>query len=337
MAEDARHALDTCVERHVSRGYARGVSRPDLNLLVALSVLLAEGSVAKAARRLQLSPSAMSRTLARLRASTGDPLLVRAGRALVATPRADELRERVGQLVDEGESLLRPATAPRPADIVRVFTLRTAEGFVESFGPALLRRVSKEAPRVRLRFLPRLDRDSGPLRDGAVDLETGVVGASTGPEMRAQRLFRDRFVGVVRARAAPAREGEGHALALRGGGARGGVAARARRAGGHGPAIARGLARDRPRRGRLRVGAGDGALDGLRRQRARATHGQPASGDAHVRAALRGAGDHRLDAVAPAARRRSRAPLAASLRARGLRLSHAGSPIATLLSLAKDA
>lgn len=200
MAEDARHALDTCVERHVSRGYARGVSRPDLNLLVALSVLLAEGSVAKAARRLQLSPSAMSRTLARLRASTGDPLLVRAGRALVATPRADELRERVGQLVDEGESLLRPATAPRPADIVRVFTLRTAEGFVESFGPALLRRVSKEAPRVRLRFLPRLDRDSGPLRDGAVDLETGVVGASTGPEMRAQRLFRDRFVGVVRAR-----------------------------------------------------------------------------------------------------------------------------------------
>ena len=101
------------------------MATPDLNLLVTLDVLLAEGSVAQAARRLRLSPSAMSRTLARLRESTGDPLLVRAGRALVATPRATELRERVGQLVQEGESVLRPATETRPADIDRTFTLRT--------------------------------------------------------------------------------------------------------------------------------------------------------------------------------------------------------------------
>ena len=53
---------------------------PDLNLLAALDVLLSEGSVARAAERLRLSPSAMSRTLARLREATGDPLLVRAGR-----------------------------------------------------------------------------------------------------------------------------------------------------------------------------------------------------------------------------------------------------------------
>lgn len=173
--------------------------RPDLNLLVALDVLLAEHSVAAAARRLQLSPSAMSRTLARLRASTGDPLLVRAGRALVATPRAHELRDRVGQLVHDGEAVLRPAAAPQPADLVRTFTLRTGEGFVETFGPALLRRVHDEAPRVRLRFVPKLGRDSAPLRDGAVDLETGVVGKATGPEVRAQTLFRDHFIGVVRA------------------------------------------------------------------------------------------------------------------------------------------
>jgi len=60
---------------------------PDFNLLLALDVLLAEGSVAGAARRLGLSPSAMSRALARLREVTGDPLLVRAGRGLVPTPR----------------------------------------------------------------------------------------------------------------------------------------------------------------------------------------------------------------------------------------------------------
>jgi DNA-binding transcriptional LysR family regulator len=201
MAEDARHALHTCVERQVPLGYVRSVPRPDLNLLVALDVLLAEESVAAAARQLQLSPSAMSRTLARLRASTGDPLLVRAGRALVATPRAKELRDRVGHLVQEGESVLRPPveTEAQPAGIARAFTLRTGEGFVESFGPALLRRVGEEAPRVRLRFLPKLGRDSGLLREGAVDLETGVVGKATGPEVRAQALFRDRFIGVVRA------------------------------------------------------------------------------------------------------------------------------------------
>jgi DNA-binding transcriptional LysR family regulator len=85
------------------------MARPDFNLLVALDVLLAEGNVSRAARRLRLSPSAMSRTLARLRETTGDPLLVRAGRGLVPTPRAHELRERVGQLVEESEAVLRPS------------------------------------------------------------------------------------------------------------------------------------------------------------------------------------------------------------------------------------
>src|SRR5262249_25837987 len=60
-------------------------------------------------------------------------------------------------------------------------------------------RVGRDAPGVRLRFVPKPDKDSTPLRDGAVDLETGVVGKTTGPEVRAQRLFRDRFIGVVRA------------------------------------------------------------------------------------------------------------------------------------------
>src|ERR1700712_3351038 len=108
----------------------------DMNLLTALDVLLAEGSVTGAARTLGLSPSAMSRTLARLRATTGDPLLVRAGRSLVPTPRAVELRERVGQLVQEARAVLRPATALDLQQLVRTFTLRTSEGFVENFGPA---------------------------------------------------------------------------------------------------------------------------------------------------------------------------------------------------------
>jgi len=183
------------------------MARPDLNLLFTLDVLLAEGSVARAARRLRLSPSAMSRALARLREATGDPLLVRAGRGLVPSPRAIELREQVNQLVHDAEAALRPANKLDLGQLERTFTLRASEGFVENFGPALLARVCEEAPGVRLRFLHKLDKDSGPLRDGSVDLETGVVDKTTGPEVRAQALFRDRYVGVVRT-GHPLSEGE---------------------------------------------------------------------------------------------------------------------------------
>lgn len=174
------------------------MSTPDLNLLIPLDALLAEGSVARAARRLRLSPSAMSRTLARLRAATGDPLLVRAGRSLVPTPRALELREQVARIVEDARGTLRPAVALDLARLERIFTLRTSDGFAECFGGELVSHVASHAPRVRLRFVAKGDKESAPLRDGAVDLETGVVEETTGPEFRAQGLFRDRFVGVVR-------------------------------------------------------------------------------------------------------------------------------------------
>lgn len=179
------------------------MSTPDFNLLITLDAVLAEGSVARAARRLRLSPSAMSRALARLRETTGDPLLVRAGRGLVPTPRAIELRERVSQLVQDAEAVLRPAEKIDLKQLIRTFTLRAREGFVENFGAELIARAGAEAPGVRLCFVQKSDKESASLRDGGVDLETGVVGKTTGPEIRAQALFRDRFVGVVR---------NGHAL-----------------------------------------------------------------------------------------------------------------------------
>ncbi|HCT07106.1 MAG TPA: LysR family transcriptional regulator [Pseudomonas sp.] len=171
---------------------------PDLNLLITLDVLLAEGSVARAAERLRLSPSAMSRALARLRETTGDPLLVRAGRGLVPTPRAVALREQVSRLVQEAQGVLRPAESLDMARVERTFTLRTSEEFVENFGPALLARIAREAPGVRLRFVTKTDKDTALLRDGSVDLETGVVDASANPEVLTQALFRDRLIGVVR-------------------------------------------------------------------------------------------------------------------------------------------
>lgn len=173
------------------------MTSPDLNLLFALDILLTEGSVARAASRLRLSPSAMSRTLARLREATGDPLLVRAGRGLVATPRAEELRQQVGRVVQDAEALLRPATLLDLPSLDGVFTLRTNESFVEEFAPRLVARIQADAPGVRLRFAPKSDRDVMSLRDAAIDLDIGVAG-ETGPEVRIQALLRDRFIGAVR-------------------------------------------------------------------------------------------------------------------------------------------
>lgn len=178
--------------------YHPGVEDVDLNLLVALDVLLAEGSVTAAARRLGLSTSAMSRTLTRLRAATGDQLLVRAGRGLVPTSHAAALRDRVRELTRDAQAVLRPFTAAAHlASLDRTFTLRASEGFLEGFSVPLLAAVAAAAPRVHLRFAPRPDKDARPLREGLVDLEIGLLEV-TAPEMRTRLLFRDELVGVAR-------------------------------------------------------------------------------------------------------------------------------------------
>lgn len=170
----------------------------DLNLLVALDVLLAEGSVTAAARRLGLSTSAMSRTLTRLRSATGDPLLVRAGRGLVPTPRAAELRDRVHELTRDVRAVLRPhITKVDVAALERTFTIRVSEAFLEFLSGSVITAVTRAAPHVRLRFAPKPDKDVQPLREGLVDLEIGLLGTSA-PEIRTQFLFYDKLVGVAR-------------------------------------------------------------------------------------------------------------------------------------------
>ncbi|MCR1768384.1 LysR family transcriptional regulator [Burkholderia glumae] len=171
---------------------------PDLNLLIVLDALLSENSVARAAKALGLSSSALSRSLARLRATTGDQLLVRAGRDLVPTPRALELRAQVRALVDGAHAVLCPCNSADLGELERTFSIRANEGFVDTFGAELIALVTATAPNVRLRFAPKPDKNVEALRTGAVDLEVGVVG-HTGPELRVQALFRDRFIGVVRA------------------------------------------------------------------------------------------------------------------------------------------
>lgn len=171
----------------------------DLNLLTALEALLSERSVTGAARRLGLSVSATSRTLTRLREVTGDRLLLQAGRQLVLTPHAEQLSRRVPELAREAQAVLAPADRRfDPATLDRAFTLRAGEGFVDLLGAALLDRIDRAAPRVRLRFVLKPDWDAQPLREGAIDLEIGTV-RTAAPELATRRLLRDRYVGVCRA------------------------------------------------------------------------------------------------------------------------------------------
>jgi DNA-binding transcriptional LysR family regulator len=170
----------------------------DFNLLIALEALLSERSVTGAARRLGLSVSAMSRTLTRLREATGDRLLLQAGRTLVLTPYAEQLNQQVPALSRDIQAVLRPTDRQcDPATLERSFTIRAGEGFVDLAGAALMKRIHNAAPRVQLNFVPKVDWDAQPLRDGAIDLEIGTV-KTTAPEIRTRLLFRDRYVGVCR-------------------------------------------------------------------------------------------------------------------------------------------
>lgn len=171
----------------------------DLNLVTALDVLLSEGSVTGAARRLGLSTSAMSRTLTRLRMSTGDQLLVRAGRKLVPTPHAAALRDRVHAIATDARAVLRPATTDVDlATHASTFTIRAAASFMEMLSGPVVAALGDIAPQVRIRFVPKPDRDPQALRDGAVDLEIGKRGDDA-PELHTRMLFHDWHVAVARA------------------------------------------------------------------------------------------------------------------------------------------
>jgi len=121
----------------------------DLNLLVALDALLAEAHVGQAGRRIGLSQPAASHALARLRALFGDPLLVRVGSRMDLTPRAQALRGPTARALEQVRGLF-SAEAFDPATSDRRFLVMMPDLVVETIIPALLARVSAEAPGVRL-------------------------------------------------------------------------------------------------------------------------------------------------------------------------------------------
>ncbi|HEY8210530.1 MAG TPA: LysR family transcriptional regulator [Myxococcaceae bacterium] len=169
----------------------------DLGLLATLDALLQEGSVTGAARRLGLSTPAMSHALARMREKLGDPLLVRAGRGMVLTPRAEALRPRVHTLVSEANQALEPPRPFVPAELVRAFVIHATDYVLAVLGLAVDRILQREAPGIALRFIPNTLDDPAQLRGGGSDLAVGIYG-DLPQEMRSRMLLTDRFVCVVR-------------------------------------------------------------------------------------------------------------------------------------------
>ncbi|OQR31625.1 LysR family transcriptional regulator [Pseudomonas sp. Bc-h] len=170
---------------------------PDMNLLIALDALLEEGSVVGAARRMHLSPAAMSRTLTRIREALGDPVLVRAGRGLVPTPRALALQAQVRSLVEQANEVFQARDEVDMSLLERRFNVRSNDVFFGAFGGQLVDTLRVHAPLSTLRFAPEGEGDDDALREGRIDLHV-TSRRNFGPEIKVQLLFYTRFVALAR-------------------------------------------------------------------------------------------------------------------------------------------
>lgn len=141
----------------------------NLNLLVALDALLREQSVTVAARRVGVSQSAMSQSLAQLRVLLDDPLLVRDGRLMLPTPRAEAIRPGLQRVLGDLAQVLRADATFSPASLQRRFVIASVDVVPYMFAPALVRHLRSEAPGVELVFEDR-DRAVDRMREGSVDL-----------------------------------------------------------------------------------------------------------------------------------------------------------------------
>ncbi len=144
--------------------------RFDLNLLIALDILLREKNVTRAAERAFVSQPAMSAALQKLRVFFADPLLVRVGREMELTPRAHALIEPVREALLLIQATLGNQPTFSPATVQREFTLIVSEEAFPVLLPALVRQITAEAPGIRLHTELVSQSVLGRLEYGEVDL-----------------------------------------------------------------------------------------------------------------------------------------------------------------------
>ncbi|MGH7106787.1 MAG: LysR family transcriptional regulator [Acetobacteraceae bacterium] len=176
------------------------MSRSDIDLLAlrGFCLLLEERSVSRAAARLGIRQSAMSRQLGRLRAYFADPLLVWAGGTMVPTPRALALADEIRRTAQTLERLATPKEAFDPASTVTTLTLACTGYTEEVFLAGFLSAVSARAPGVTVNIrLPDRIHDTGALEHGEIDF---LIGWTTDPPpiLRSRLLFSDKLVCIAR-------------------------------------------------------------------------------------------------------------------------------------------
>jgi DNA-binding transcriptional LysR family regulator len=168
----------------------------DLNLLVALKVLLEEGNVTRAGQRLDLSQPAMSAALARLRRRFDDELLVRAGRDYELTPYARDLLPEVQRAVRLMGRALHLEDEFDPASSDKTFRLAMSDYAVAVVHEPLVRIVGAAAPGVRLVFEP-LGPDLRTSDRPLLDYHALIAPMGFGLPGRSRALWRDRMVVVA--------------------------------------------------------------------------------------------------------------------------------------------
>lgn len=188
------HTVDKC---NIQNEYLQNMQSIDLNLLRVLDAVLDAGSVTRAAERLHLSVPATSHALTRLREALGDPLLVRAGRRLVPTPRAQALREPLAQWMAQGQAMLVRDEPAALAQLARTFIVRAPEGISISFGASLTLALRQTMPRATVCFLPETADEDSALRDGRIDLDLRHF-LPREPEVQTLQLMVLKPVVVVR-------------------------------------------------------------------------------------------------------------------------------------------
>jgi DNA-binding transcriptional LysR family regulator len=169
----------------------------DLNLLLIFDALMAEQSITRAARKVGITPSAMSHALHRLRQTFKDELLERTGRGMVPTQRALDLWGSVGEALRQLQRAVGQQLEFDPGTSERSFTVRISDYQTRCVMPRLCARVRAEAPNLTLTIgsLP----ENAPGSDDPGDIQLRVCADDWGSRYRQQRLLAGRFVVAMRA------------------------------------------------------------------------------------------------------------------------------------------
>ncbi len=147
----------------------RNLARIDLNLLIALQVLLEEQNVGKAAERLFITQSAMSKTLSRLRLLFKDDLFTRVGHGIVPTPRALELYSELEPLLLAADSLVADRRDD-PMQFTGKIIISTLDFFSLPLMPSLISTLREEAPNLQLKVTNEIDEHTKEMASGRVDI-----------------------------------------------------------------------------------------------------------------------------------------------------------------------